>query len=212
MTEADWLAGRVSLYSTLRRRNFSSRKVRLFACACCRDVWPLIGDARSRRAVEVAERFADGLASRKDLAAARASCPARGDGSAANWAAKAVVQVTAPSAGEAARQASFNALHAISDGDFASTREHRQFEILKDIVGNPYRRPVIDPAWLAWHDGTVVKLAQAIYDERRFADLPILADALLDAGCTDAAMLSHCRTVVGHVRGCWLLDALLGKK
>jgi hypothetical protein len=58
------------------------------------------------------------------------------------------------------------------------------------------------PSWLSWNDGTVVKMAQAIYDDRAFDRLPILADALEDAGCSDADILAHCRSEGPHVRGC----------
>jgi hypothetical protein len=70
---------------------------------------------------------------------------------------------------------------------------------------------MIDSAWLAWRDGTIPKLAQSIYDRRQFADLPILADALEDAGCDNADLLRHCREPGEHVRGCWVVDLLLGK-
>ena len=69
----------------------------------------------------------------------------------------------------------------------------------------------LDSRWLAWNGGTIHHLAQAIYDERAFDRLPILADALEDAGCTDAAILDHCRQPGEHVRGCWVVDLLLGK-
>ena len=68
-----------------------------------------------------------------------------------------------------------------------------------------------DPSWLAWNDGAIRKIAQTIYDARAFDRLPLLADALEDAGCTDAAILSHCREPGEHVRGCWVVDLLLGK-
>ncbi len=68
-----------------------------------------------------------------------------------------------------------------------------------------------DPSWLAWNDGAIRKIAQTIYDARAFDRLPLLADALEDAGCTDAAVLSHCREPGEHVRGCWVVDLLLGK-
>src|SRR5262249_16188201 len=84
--------------------------------------------------------------------------------------------------------------------------------LLRDIVGNPFRPVTVDPAWLAWHGGTVVKLAHAIYDERAFERLPVLADALEEAGCTNADILNHCRQPGEHVRGCWVVDAILGKK
>jgi hypothetical protein len=86
-----------------------------------------------------------------------------------------------------------------------------QAGLLHEIFGNPFRPAALDPSWLAWHDGAVRKMARAIYDERRFADLPILADALEDAGCAEAAILAHCREPGEHVRGCWVVDLLLGK-
>jgi hypothetical protein len=86
-----------------------------------------------------------------------------------------------------------------------------QASLLRDIVGNPFWTSNLDPLWLSWNGGTVQQLARAIYDERRFDDLPVLADALEDAGCTDAAILNHCRGPGPHVRGCWVLDLLLGK-
>jgi len=67
----------------------------------------------------------------------------------------------------------------------------------------------LDPAWLT---GTVTSLAQAIYDERAFDRLPILADALEDAGCTNQDILAHCRQPGEHCRGCWALDLVLGRE
>ena len=66
-------------------------------------------------------------------------------------------------------------------------------------------------AWLAWNGGTVPRIAQAIYAERAFDRLPVLADALEDAGCANADVLAHCRSGGEHVRGCWVIDLLLGK-
>jgi hypothetical protein len=83
-------------------------------------------------------------------------------------------------------------------------------ELIREIFGNPFRPVTIDPAWLVRNDGIVVRLARAIYDERRFLDLPMLADALEAAGCADAAILDHCRAPMEHTRGCWVVDALLG--
>jgi hypothetical protein len=69
-----------------------------------------------------------------------------------------------------------------------------------------------DPAWRDWNGGTVRKLAQAIHDERRFADLPVLADALEEAGCNDESALSHCRDPgARHCLGCWVVDHLLAQ-
>jgi hypothetical protein len=88
-----------------------------------------------------------------------------------------------------------------------------QAAIIHDIFRNPFRpSPSLPPAVLAWNGGTVCRIAQATYGERSFERLPILADALEDAGCTDAAILSHCRGPGPHVRGCWVLDLILGKE
>ena len=83
-----------------------------------------------------------------------------------------------------------------------------QTELLRDIVGNPYRPVAFDPAW---RTDTVVTLARQMYDSREFVAMPILADALQDAGGEDKQVLTHCREPRVHVRGCWVCDAVLGK-
>jgi len=90
--------------------------------------------------------------------------------------------------------------------------EAAQRELLRDVFGNPFRPVAVDPDWLAWQGGTVAKLAQGIYDASHFAGLPVLADALEEAGCADEQVLGHLRGGGPHVRGCWVLDLLLGKK
>lgn len=83
--------------------------------------------------------------------------------------------------------------------------------LLRDIFGNSFRPLVLDPSWLTWQDGTVIKLAQGIYEERAFDCMPVLADALEEAGCTEGEVLAHCRQPGTHVRGCWGVDLLLAK-
>lgn len=89
--------------------------------------------------------------------------------------------------------------------------QQKQSTFLRDIFGNPFRLVTIEPAWLTWHDATIPKIAQTICAEHRFADMPLLADALEEAGCIDADILNHCRQPSEHVRGCWVVDLLLGK-
>jgi hypothetical protein len=84
-------------------------------------------------------------------------------------------------------------------------------DLLREIVGNPFRPAIVNANWLRWRDGLVEKMVSAIYDERRFAELPVLADALEDAGCDNTDLLAHLRGPGPHVLGCWALDALLGK-
>lgn len=88
-------------------------------------------------------------------------------------------------------------------------RSRRGCCILRDLFGDPFRPTIFDPAW---RTSTVVGLANSAYLGRDFASLPILADALQDAGCEDETILSHCRADRKHVKGCWVLDAILEKR
>jgi hypothetical protein len=80
--------------------------------------------------------------------------------------------------------------------------------IIRDIFGNPFRPVIADLSWLT---STVAVLARQMYESRDFSPMPILADALQDAGCDNADFLDHCRGDGPHVRGCWVVDLLLGK-
>jgi hypothetical protein len=79
---------------------------------------------------------------------------------------------------------------------------------VRDIVGDPFRPAALNPTWLT---ADVRGLAAAAYEDRAFDRLPILADALADAGCDDEALLGHCRLSGPHVRGCWAVDLVLGR-
>ena len=80
--------------------------------------------------------------------------------------------------------------------------------LLRDIFGNPFRPVAFDPRW---RSADAVGLARGIYEDRAFDRLPLLADALMDAGCDDDQVISHCRSEGPHVRGCWVLDLVLDK-
>jgi hypothetical protein len=228
VTEAEWHGGDdPGAMLEFLRDKAGDRKKRLFMAACCRGVWRLLPDPRSRRAVEVAEWYADGAATRRELAAAHGKAVAvAGHGVrhvawAAYWTSSRTLSdsiinnVRFNTAQAAAREAhdagaAANPVAAYAAGGAAEAR--RQADILRDLFGNPFRPSAVDPAWLTWKDGTVRKLARAIYDERHFADLPILADALEEAGCADAEILGHCRGGGDHFRGCWVLDLLLARE
>ena len=112
----------------------------------------------------------------------------------------------------AAEAMSLHPIYAKGDiGDARVNERATQSCLLHDIFDNPFRLAAIDPAILCWNDGTLVKIARAIYEERAFDRLPILADALEEAGCENENMLAHLRGVGPHVRGCWPLDLILEK-
>jgi hypothetical protein len=187
MDEVTWLASTdpapmLEFLQTSGRT--SDRKLRLFGVACSRRVWDWL-DALGRAAVEVAEMYADGQASADQLRVARLACKFAG-GSAAWYAA-------ASNPAVAARNAALSAQ--------AVPAEHvAQAALLRDIVG-------------PWGNGTIPEMAEAVYAERDFSRprLAALAEALERAGCNDSDLLSHLRGPGRHSRGCFVVDALLGK-
>jgi hypothetical protein len=90
--------------------------------------------------------------------------------------------------------------------------EAEQVRLMHEIFGNPFRPIIVPEAWQSTNDGIAIKMAQSIYESGRFGDLPILGDALEDGGCDNAEILAHCRGGGDHVRGCWVIDLLLGKE
>jgi hypothetical protein len=218
MTEEEWLActDPAAMLKFLRGRA-SDRKLRLFGCGCCRLVWHRHSEV-SRRAVEVSERFADGEASLSDLRTAHKAVEYQGKSWYYSHPASVASSETPewawsyglPETQETAARTPMQVRREAWPGERAHYLATHG-ELLREVFGNPLRPVVVDPTWLAWNGGTIPKLAQAIYDDRAFERLPVLADALEEAGCTDAEILAHCRGAGPHVRGCWVVDLLLGK-
>jgi hypothetical protein len=171
--------------------------------------------AKGKKAVEVSEQYADRAADVTSLRAAGASACDKSDASEQRWyyVALATREATDESAPVAARETA-GLVSVVADPDPANREleDRVQADLLRDIFANPFRHTTLDPGWLIRNGGVVVKLAQGIYAERAFDRLPILADALEDAGCGDADILAHCRGGGEHVRGCWVVDLLLGKE
>lgn len=239
VTEEEWLkcTDPAPMLGFLRGKA-SERKLRLFACACCRRVWALLTE-ENRHAVLVAERAADSLVSADELKTARryatrpatdalakriGSFPGAGKAAAALVGSDAYNRVYAAygepwrkdAPQQAARELGLSAQAAHDPRDAYLEAEARevaeQAALVRDVFANPFRTMLaFDPTWLTWNEGTLRKLAEAIYDERAFDLLPILADAVEEAGCTDQDVLNHCRSGGEHVRGCWVIDGILGK-
>jgi hypothetical protein len=213
--EHEWLTSTDSqaMLSFLRA---SDRKLRLFVAACARSLRPVFGDQQEVVAV-MYERQADGEASEQDLLRVLAGelfdrlYP---DG------------VIPPNHElQPVWQLARTAAKTATDFTHLDSRDHTDKEkaricnLLRDLFGPlPFRDARIDPAWLAWNDGIVKKLAQAAYEQRLFpegvldqARLALLADALEEADCADPELLAHLRSPGSHVRGCFALDAVLGK-
>jgi hypothetical protein len=234
MTEADWLASTdpQTMLSFLWAKT-SGRKLGLFAVACARRIWDLLTDERSRKVVDVAERYSDGLVGRRELDAARRAAWAAErkylSGLAAQCQGQEVEVYTSKLDGLPMELAeSFfgapafvaaRARWAVSKANPSSDREWLTADLIRDLFGPlPFRDIVLAPAVLAWKGATVLRLGQAAYEERHMPAgtldnglLAILADALEEAGCTNADILSHCRQPGEHVRGCWVVDLVLGK-
>jgi hypothetical protein len=220
MTEEEWLNCTDSrLMATFLQGSVSARKDRLFNVACCRRVWRFFRRESVRAAILVGERYADGLADRDELRAAlrvvhagRAAQPSFSPLGEAHHAAG-FVCAEAALGGQFA--AASNIIHAqaleVSGAhtDEVYAREWRELcSLVREFFANPFRPVKLDPWWLT---DNVDALATAIYDDHAFDDLPILADALEDAGCANTDLLGHCRAGGPHYRGCWALDLLLGK-
>ncbi|VTR93249.1 Uncharacterized protein OS=Sorangium cellulosum (strain So ce56) GN=sce5710 PE=4 SV=1 [Gemmata massiliana] len=226
----------------LGKQNRNRRRLRLFASACCRRMWDLLRLDVARKIVELSEAHADGTVSGADLQAARdhpdlADMEAllRGErGDRTQFSARVIYAIEAAAFLAEPNFYSFNGGPSFvvqltsheSAGDFLPEPgwynggqkwgvEFDEVELavkaklLHDIFGNPFRPVAFSPSWCS---DTVLALASQMYESRDFSAMPILGDALQDAGCNNADMLNHCRGEGPHVRGCWVVDLVLRKK
>jgi hypothetical protein len=194
MTEAEWLGSNdpESMLDFLGRKA-GGRKLRLFGAACARQAYAWMSRKPSAlEVVRMAELLADGQASRTDLQKARRALSGRMPVGLV-WTARA----------KPADAARFWA----QDQSLGARQRHA--DVLREIFGNPFRQPILELAWLT---PAVTTLAESIYVEHRFGDLPALASALEGAGCTSSSILAHCRAPAVHARGCWALDQVLNKE
>ncbi len=236
MTEAEWLACEDPHFMVeFLGGKVSERKRRLLAVACCRRIWQLLPDGWTRRAVELAELFADDLADQKALDQACAKAwklaaqnivvdAGEDDGSlfgsgkvdpayaAAALAAERVSGNVFVNVASAVAQVAVSTGEARSKEDAYAAEYKCQAALIREMFANPFRPVQFDRAYLEGYSPLVPQLAQAIYREHRFDALPSLGETLKEAGCQNEQILGHCYKRGEHVRGCWLLDEILGKR
>ena len=220
MTEEEWFAWdnpRLLLEGNSWRPSgvvsaaFTTRRLRLFAVACCRRVQGIWWDSRLIAAVDAAEKSVDarGAVKRWLVPETRQALSKAGawlitlEGQLAQ-------AVIAKGALDAATGCCFYSSVLVGGDEECRYNERiAQGPLLRDVVGNPFRPVAFFPEW---RTSTAVAIAQGMYESRDFSAMPILADALQDAGCDNDDVLNHCRDANGvHVRGCWVVDHVLGK-
>jgi hypothetical protein len=230
MTEAEWdsCADPDAMIGSLPHATWTERRARLFCVYCGRRVSSHLADTKCGEVLDIAERYADALAEdgllseANDLITDIIEWEARNDANSLRSRTADVVlsaiqcppeeYIASEGVAEIAERSIWPNLEvwnvnpdAIAGGRVESTH---LAQLVRCIAGNPFRPVEVDPSWLT---STVVALASGVYDDRAFDRLPILADALMDAGCDNADVLSHCRSDGPHARGCWVVDLLLGK-
>jgi hypothetical protein len=233
VTEAEWLNAD-SLYDMLRHfpaELSTERKLWLFGCACFRRQWHLLEDERTRRCVVLTERYVDGEAAGYELddaweifdkAAQEGALTSRyfdthdAIQNLLGYVDPIASMETAWEIAEGVGHFVAESRHQTSDdvwnetyGEAQDAEEAEQIKLLRDIFGNPFRPVTFSPSW---RTDTAIALARQMYESRDFSAMPILADALQDAGCDNTDILSHCRDAsLPHVRGCWVVDLVLAK-
>jgi hypothetical protein len=238
VTEAEWLActNPEKMLGFLTGKA-SARKFRLFACACARRIGSIVADEGLDIALLAAETDAtDGAPDEQGLWTAEGVMSQRLDGTTGEeyWLLRHVLGLAEserdwkegrlqyqPDSMRVARHTTWEVVRLLArtvtkggERSRAKAAERRAHcDLLREIIGGSPLRPLPSPLpnVLAWNDGTVRRIAEGIYEERAFDRLPILADALLDAGCDHEELIAHCRGAGPHVRGCWAVDLILGK-
>jgi len=186
------------------------RRYRLFGAAAVAHAWSNFElPSILRQALDVAERFADGNATTSELQSIRQTIQMDRALAQFSLAACCVTHDDVIFAGYDAAEHAYVQAHGRSDPDAVVANSIANAQFFRDVFGNPFRPVAFSPDW---RTSTAVAIARGMYDSRDFSTMPILADALQDAGCDHDDILNHCRDAdATHVRGCWVVDLVLGK-
>jgi hypothetical protein len=221
MTEAEWLmSGDLKRHVERMWAEKRFRKIRLFSAACCRQLVPWMDEPALLEGIDRAERFADGELSESTIGKWRQKINhlgrARRGGRGSTWIPQMAVYHAVSSVCLESRYAGYADLwrtlvyhNAVYGEEFSRRGPGLAHSLLLDIFGNPFRPVAFDPAW---RTSAAIALASQMYESRDFGNMPILADALQDAGCDSEEVVAHCRDPQQvHVRGCWVVDLVMGK-
>jgi len=209
-----------------KTKPISNRKVQYVLRACCRRYSQFFADERDKNALQMADMFVEGLVSEQELREASRGCsdgarymaeaclnPELSSGPPDNFStshpAIAVTQFIYSICDSAVPERSLSQHSSLEWQSIRAAEQAAIANLIREVIGNLFHPVAIDPRWLT---STVVDLARAIYDEKAFDRMPILADALMDAGCDSEEIIAHCRRSGEHVRGCWVVDLLTGRK
>jgi hypothetical protein len=239
LTEADWLRAQNPglMFDFVRERKVSPRRLRLATVGFCRLAWPFVPplphplDAGCLALLDLAEQYADGLAKFTQMTAARRALAEpdvpRGGPSDAKVAAVWFASGRDPATGGIESAARLLGISWSGDKELEMPATRVRFgflmreggdwvaacramiAVVRDVFGNPFRAVPFDPNW---RTTAAVGVARQMYESRDCSAMPILADALQDAGCADPNILDHCRGDSPHVRGCWVVDQVLRKE
>jgi hypothetical protein len=212
VTEEEWTASEdpdALLDAAKTMKRLPARKARLFAGGCFRLVWDLVRADDTRAAVEMSDARADKKVSQEELERHRYPMTSPSD-NIRSWLALAVQSLATSNLNPS--YVAWQVRTATHNETYRHARRgipcRTQADLVREVVGNPFRPAAFDPRWRT-EDAT--GLGRGIYEDRAFDRLPLLADALMDAGCDDQEVLGHCRSPGPHTRGCWVVDLVLGK-
>jgi hypothetical protein len=204
-----------------KRFKVSDRKWRLIELACCKRLAERVDHPWLHELLPQARLLAEGRLSSRGLAEAiekvkswighlydrLSDFPSPAVAEEACWSATAIGRLFAATPGDG----NVLWLTARAGGADPNAELRHQARFVRDILGNPFRPERLDPDWLRANGRIAERLAREIEERGTYEELPVLGDALEDAGCDRPAVLAHCREAKFHVRGCWVLDLLLGK-
>ncbi len=230
MTEAEWQSA-TNPAEMLRSLTAEPghRKRTLLACGCCRRKWFEISEPALRQRIALAERFADDVVTEEEVQQAFVAYRPTPTHHPVTRALRSATEYLGQRKHLSTLSETVEILLWLAEATglddtggmkLRQPRRSKHFQrgrdrelaaqavLVRDVLGNPFRQPALHPAW---RTDTAVSLARTMYESRDFSAMPILADALQDAGCDSDAILNHCRGGEPHVRGCWVVDWVLGK-